>query len=260
MVIDVNTQAVAAFTKKLKELHKSAFPVAVRGTLNDAVFDVKTKTMPASSSNKFVNRSKNFFKANSKFVGATGFSLSAMKAEVGFFSNNLKGGNNYAIRDLAQQENSGRIGGKSFIPTIFARQGNKATGLIRPNARLEKIKNIRDANKVTHLTKKQRFMVAAKKAGRGGFVLSEGMLWRIDENPAILDKKVTGITYKGRQRAYRHFSGALKRTPLYSYSHGRHVTVSQTNFMKVASNTTAREMERFYQNQALRQLQKIKLK
>ncbi|MBL4809315.1 MAG: hypothetical protein JKY43_04565, partial [Phycisphaerales bacterium] len=44
---NVNTDAVVSLTNKLEKLHKSAFPVAVRGTLNSAAFDVKQKSMPA---------------------------------------------------------------------------------------------------------------------------------------------------------------------------------------------------------------------
>lgn len=43
MQLNVNTDATVALTNKLEKLHKSAFPVAVRSTLNSAAFDMKKR-------------------------------------------------------------------------------------------------------------------------------------------------------------------------------------------------------------------------
>lgn len=258
MILDVNTNALNGFSNILKGLHKSAFPSAVRDTLSLAARDVKTKTMPETSDD-FIHRTPTFFKANSKFIPATGFNISTMKSEVGFYSNQLRNKEtNFSVKDLEQQEAGGVIGGKSFKPTIFARKGNSNTGMIRPNARISIIKKkYINANNITHVTKKQRFFVAAKQAGYGGFVLSENILWRIDQDPKILDKKKsTQITYGGSKVSYSHFTGIIKRTPLYSYKHRGTTTVRHTHFMQRASEKSVKKMEDFYVEQAHRQIKK----
>ena len=49
MILNVNTDAVVALTNKLEKLHRSAFPVAVRSTLNSAAFDMKKDTILKSA-------------------------------------------------------------------------------------------------------------------------------------------------------------------------------------------------------------------
>ena len=90
MILNINSNAVVSYTNTLEKLHKSAFPVAIRETLNSAAFDVKKNTMPLSAKKSFIERQPTFFKANSKVDKATGFNTSTMKSTVGFFSNNLK--------------------------------------------------------------------------------------------------------------------------------------------------------------------------
>lgn len=223
MILNVNSDEVVAFTNKLEKLSKSAFPVAVRGTLNDSAFDVKTRTMPVSSKSAFEERQPNFFKANSKFLPALGFNLNAMYSDVGFYENRLKNsGSNYAVKDLEQQESGGTIQKKTFIPLPKARRGGK--GVVRANARLSTIKRIIKVHNNEGLPK------AIALAGKGGFVLNDKALFRVLPNRRI--------------------------EPLYSYRSNRSVTVGKTEFMKEASMITAKKMDGFYINQALRQFRK----
>ena len=46
MHIKVDTSDFNEFKHVLKSLHKSAFPIAVRQTINDAAKDMKNRTMP----------------------------------------------------------------------------------------------------------------------------------------------------------------------------------------------------------------------
>jgi hypothetical protein len=233
MRLDINTNNVVAFTAKLERMKKSDLPVAIRSALNDTAFDVKTKTMPKSAE-KFVNRSPNFFKANSKYEKAEGFNIRAMKSTVGFLSDNLKGGNNFAVKDLEQQEKGGTIGGKSFIPMKQARMGQSTTKAVRPNNRTTAIKNIVDARKMSGVSEKQKFRKAAIRAGVGGHVLG-------NKTPAILWR----VNALGQP---------LKMTPLYTYKENREVTVKKTGFMRSASETSANKMEAFFIAQAKRRI------
>jgi hypothetical protein len=224
-------------------LHKSAFPSAVRGALNDAAFDVKTRSMPHQANIDFVNRAPNFFKANSRFENATGFAINSMKSTVGFVDTTLKSGHNFAIRELEQQESGGTIDKKSFIPMDEARSGTNKNRLVKPNARLKSIKNIVVQNKASGKSEGQKFAKSVAFAGVGGFVLGtlpngKKILWRVNS----INKTA---------------EGKFKLTAMYSFREDRTVHVKPTNFMKVASISSGNRIENFYIKQAERQIKKF---
>ena len=238
MLLDVNTNALNGFSNILKGLHKSAFPSAVRDTLSLAARDVKTKTMPETSDD-FIHRTPTFFKANSKVDFATGYNVNSMSATVGFFENKLiNGTTNYSIKDLEEQEDGGTINMKTFIPTVHARKGKTKKGLVKPNFRLNKIreKGLINANKLSGKNERQKYLIAANMAGVGGFVIYKRMLWRINS----LRKK-----------------SKVERTPIYSVSKGRNIKVKNTQFMKLASLKTANKMEGYYLGHAKKQIDRL---
>jgi len=241
IVLDINTDAVVDFTIKLEKMRKSALPVAIRQSLNSAAFDVKQNTMPAEAKSKFINRSPNFFKANSKVEQAQGFNVNTMKATVGFVEKNLKGNSNYAVKDLEEQEHGGKISNKSFIPTNAARGGN-AKRLVKPMNRLTGIKNIVDAKRAKGVNKGQRFIKSAVHAGVGGYVLAEFkgqmILWRVNS-------------------LSRTSKGAFKLTALYTYKKKRGVKVSKTEFMKTASLQSGGKIEEYFRIAAQKQIDKL---
>jgi hypothetical protein len=246
MFLNINTDSSVKFTRILEELHKSALPVAIRGALNDAAFDVKKNTMPKKAAQTFINRKDTFFKANSKVAGATGFDVNTMKSEVGFFENKLiNSSTNYSVKDLEQQEDGGIINMKTFIPTVYARTGGTKRGLVKPNYQLKKIRNKGIVNskeltgKVSNIAnERQRYMIAAKRAGVGGFVIHKRMLWQIKR-----------ITFKGNSR--------VERVPIYSVSKGRNIKVKGTRFMELASLETNKKMEGYYMEQAKKQINRL---
>lgn len=230
--LNINTHATVILTNRLEKMKRSALPNAVRGALNAAAFDVKQNTMPASAEAKFINRSKNFFKANSKVEKATGWNLNSMKSTVGFTPGRGKGVD-WAVKDLEEQEEGGTIEKKSFIATNIAR-GGSASKNVRPSNRLSSVKSIVNSNTIAGKSPSQKFRYAAAKAGPGGFVLgnnSKKILWRI-----------TSIR-----------AGVIKKSPIYSYKSGRSVSVKATRFMEKASLESAGKMEQFYNKEAKRQ-------
>ena|ERR1044072_2801738 len=242
MKFNINHRELVALTNKLEKLHRSALPSAIRGTLGDGAFNVKTETMPASAKSAFEERSPNFFKANSRFENATGFVINNMVARVGFVDTGLRDKPNYAVEELEQQEEGGTIPKRSFIALKGARVGNNFSKAVRPNARLKQIRRIVNASRAQGTSDKQKFMKSVAFAGKGGLVLS---------------------SYKGRSTLWRVNSlrraelGRLKLTPLYSFKQGRSVKVEATHFMRSASFQTADKLNGFYIKQAMRQLNKI---
>ena len=242
MRLNINSSAVVGFTNKLEKLHRSALPSAVRGALNKCAYDVKTVTMPEKAASSFIKREPNFFKANSKFLYATGFNVNTMISTVGFVSTNLKGANNYSVKDLEQQENGGVIDKRAFVPLEGARKGNNMNTSVKANLRLRKIRNIVNPRNAKAKNAKEAFVKSVVFAGKGGFVLGDmngkQVLWRINS----LNKTDTG-----------HF----KLTAMYSYHEGRKIKVRGTLFMRNASMLTAKKMSKFYIDEAQRQIHKL---
>jgi len=242
MRLNINTAAVVSYTNKLEKMHRSALPVAIRGALNSAAFDVKQKTMPFTAKAEFEQRNRTFFKANSRVVMAKGFNTKTMKSLVGFTENKLKGGDNFAVKDLAQQEHGGKIDKKSFIPTDEAR-GGSATKAVRPMNRLSRINKVVNASKSSGGSLKQRFLKAAIRAGKGGHVLGNFPNQKL--------YKITSI----QKRA-----GKLKiRTKaLYSFKPGRSVRVKATHFMRTASLMSGNKIDQFFIKEATRQFERLR--
>ncbi len=238
--ININNDEVVQLTNKLEKLHRSALPVAIRSTLNSAAFDVKQKTMPASAERKFINRSRNFFKANSRVDMAKGFDVDTMKSTVGFVTSRLRG-SDQAVEDLEQQEYGGSIKGRSFIPMDTARGGSK-TKAVRPGNRLSKIKNIINAAKTRGRTKKEKFVRSALRAGKDGYVIG-------NFEPKVL-YKITSITRRGNQMI-------IKKKPLYSFEENRSIKVSKTGFMESATLRSIKKMNDFYIKEAQKQIQRL---
>lgn len=233
MQLNINTTELVSLTNKLEKLRKSALPAAVMGTLNDAAFNLKTVTMPNSAVSTFVNRQKNFFRANSTYIKAKGFDISRMKSEVGFKS---LSGDNYAVEDLEQQEHGGDINKKNFIPTDKARKGGTNKGLVKPNARLKNINKIINVKDSLGKNEKTKFIKAAYVAGKFGYVLRGHVLFRIDS-----------IVRKSK----------FKATPVYTFKKGRKAHVHETNFMEKATIKTSKYLDDYYVKRGEQQLNKI---
>lgn len=242
MQIIIDTSALEKYSIKLKGLSRSAFPLAVRQTLNNAAFDMKQNSILENSRKAFINRSANFFKVNSSVDAANGFSVNTMKSAVGFISNKLKGGNNFSVDDLNQQEEGGLINKKSFIPTAKARTSNSNNRLVRANARLKSIKLINVRN-VTGSSWGQR---AIKSAVYGG----------IGSNLLITKGGNSGAVY--RITSINRVGGNIKfkSTKLYSFDKNRNVHVKPHHFIEKAGLQTGKKMDSFFIKNAERQFEK----
>lgn len=242
LTLDVNTGAAKDLTRKLSEISRSAFPVAVRGALNNAAFDVKQNTMLRSAKQNFTERSPNFFKATSTVDMARGFDVVNMQAAVGFDKGKAKAtGNVQAVEDLEKQEFGGAIEGRSFVPMDTARTGGNKAKMVRPNARLRQLKFVSVKNQKGP-SNPEKFIQAILEAGAGGFVLGKKFLWRVNALRSRPDSKST--------------NGWLDLTPLYNFKKGRKAPVNRTGFMEEASKVTAKKLDDYYITQARKQFEK----
>lgn len=241
ITININTNAVVAYSNKLEKMRKSDLPLAVRGTLNRVAFNVKQETMPSSASKNFEKRKPNFFKANSKVVMAKGFNVNTMHSTVGFMHTNAQY-NNYAVTELEEQEHGGGITHRTFVPTKMARTSQDKSKMVRPNNRLRNIRKIVDIKDVKGSSRAQRFIRAAILAGKGGFVIAgrrKSMLYRINSVNTI----------DGRTK--------VEQTPLYSVEQGRTVKIKPTKFMREATLQSASRLEKYYIEEARRRFEKM---
>jgi hypothetical protein len=232
-VLDINTDAIVKLTNRLEKLGKTTLPNVVRKTLNDAAMDVKRVTMPKAS-NVFTHRQKNFFIATSRveFAKNTG-DINTMQSSVGFMDANLKGQNNYAVKDLVQQEGGGSIGGRSFIPLPAARVGKSNAGNVRAEFRLSQIMPmVVNAKDFEGKNDKQKFVHAASFVGKGGFVIGTG----IEKNFLY---KINSVKRVGKNHV-------VNSTAIYSVQSERVVSVHSTNFMEKASDETTKKIERIF--------------
>lgn len=247
-LLNINTDAVVAYTNKLEKLHKSDLPIAIRNTLTKAALETKTKSLLSISSKTFTNRKKTFFKAKSRFKGAVGFDINRMKATVGMVDIRRDGGD-HAVRNLKQQEKGGDISGRSFIPTNAARIGGVRSGNVAPRNRLSRI-SIRDAIRVRKSSgknRRQRFVrsiiTAKNKFGNRALILTRSMLFRVNS-----------VNINSRSGKLR-----FKLTELYTFEKRRTINVSATNFMRKSSLIQVRKLDIIYINEANKRIAKAKL-
>ncbi len=247
MLFDINSDAVVRLSNKLELLRKSALPIAVRGTLNKAALDVKTRTMPMSADRHFIKRKPNFFVANSRAELASGFEVNSMKSIVGFTPSNPKATTNFAVRELEQQEHGGTIQHRTFIPMNAARVGDSSRQQVKPGLRLGNINRIANSNQnASGRTSKEKFIRSAIFAGKGGFVIGDKALYR-----------VTGIA---RGRGGKKRMTKITTVPIYYFKKGRSVGISSTHFMKEATDKSASRLNKFFTEEADRQVNRVMTK
>jgi hypothetical protein len=240
MQIDINTDAAIVFSDILERIGKSALPNAVRETLSKTALDVKQKTMPQTAETLFTNRRKNFFKANSVVDFAKGKDINSMRSAVGFNSQKLKGGNNFAVKDLEQQEYGGDIDGKSFIPLDNARIGKSYKKSVRANARISGFKNLPNVSNAKGANWKQRAIKTAVFTGVGKYMLAtSGRVGSI--------YKITSIRRDNGNTVF-------KKIKMYSYDKNRNVKVRATGFMEKSADISQKKMNDIYAVESKKQI------
>lgn len=244
--LNIAADAVIAHTVRLNKIHRSALPVAVRSALNKAAFDVKTNTMPKQAKKTFVERAPTFFRATSKVKPAEGFYMPSMEATVGFMKGSDKKESGGATEDLEQQENAGMIDHRAFIPLAAARASKQYNRRVSNRYRLAEIRGkIKDAKK-NKKGGKRAFILTAIYAGKGGFVL--GTDKKNGERRLLV---INSIKRVGKDTK-------VNSTAIYKVKAKRKVSVKKTNFMRKASLQSADSIERFYIDEAKKQIARLK--
>lgn len=246
MKLDVNTHANIVLTAKLERLNKSAFPSAVRSTLNDAAFEMKKTNILESAKDNMTVRNPTVFK---KFTGvkrANGFNVNSMHSEVGFIPKDGIKGNKIPTGMESNEVGGVDDTGFMYMPKTRT-SGSRSRGLVRKNARYNKNKVLRggrSSNVKTKKRNKESFMANAYDSNKQNlpfnFTTSKGTFLV----QATSFEEVNGITQVKLDflmRGRKNFKAKAKAT----------------HFNKEAAEKTAKQIEGFYKKNADYQFNKI---
>lgn len=142
MILNVNTDYSIQLTAKLEKLHKSAFPSAVRNTLNDVAFDSK-KIVPKKANEQFTVRQKNLFNRFTLVDKAKGFDVNKMSSKVGIDGNS----NPKLTKGLSIQETGGVLKGRKLTPHNLGRVSGSYQKKLRAKNQFKNIGKIGTRNK-----------------------------------------------------------------------------------------------------------------
>lgn len=243
-VFDVNNDAAIELTAKLERLSRSAFPSAVRNTLNNAAFETK-KNVPKVAANKFVTRQKSFFRKMSLVDKAKGFEVESMVATTGI----NKSINPALAKNLESQEVGGTIRGRKLIPHDHSRTSKNNARKVSSRNHINKIKahNASKAFRAHRGTRGSKFVAAVMstaKAGKRHMMLKSGSTGMVYEVNAI-----------SQNRRTRKVNFKIKK--LYNVRNTKTHRVSAKGFMKKSAETASKNMNKNFKNNAEFQFKKI---
>lgn len=241
--LNVNNDKVIEFTAKLEKLNKSAFPSAVRNTLNNAAFEVK-KQLPKTAESKFITRQKSFFKRFSIVDKAEGFDVNKMISKAGINS----AIDSEIANNLVSQEFGGMVNGKKLIPHDNARVSGSQNKRVAAQNRLNKV-NIYDGTKAYNRHKggkKSKFVAAimgTAKSGKKHMMLKTGSSGMVYE--------VTAISQNAKNKKV-----SFKIKKLYSVRNRKSNNVKAHGFMSATAAIVSKDIDKIYQKNAEFQFKK----
>lgn len=246
VTFNVNTQASVAMVERLKQLHRSGYPLAIRGTLNAAAFDVKTRTLDDSATQNFIRRSPTFFKRFSGVNRAQGFEINSMRATVGMTAGAGAGAARAqtAIHNMAKQESGGKITeGLDYLAA--ARTSRDLDRPVSTNKRFDRTNIVRGKFKRAGTNTKSRKVAAAYVA------LREDKYQKVKIGQRNFYRQVTSInkTKKGRVK--------IKSRLIYVSRSGSIAPVKATHFSREAAERTQPRIPQFFNVEAQKQINRL---
>lgn len=232
MKLNIDNSDIVKFTNKLEKMHRSGLPFAVRNTLNKTGLDAKKNSLPRVVNKEFTQRNKTFFKVISGVKFASGYDVKNMTTTFGILNfRNVK-----AAKSLDKQEFGGSIGGRSFIPTIQARVGNKKSGKVKKKYALSNFKNM----PIIGWKNKKNFRRKTKKLKVGkAFVYGNSVLF---------------IKSFKQRKGQRYFNSEF----IYTYEKNRSAKIKKaTHFLRKSAEMSAKKMERIYKTEAEKQIKRL---
>jgi hypothetical protein len=243
-MITVDAKGILELASSLTEVHRAAFPNAVRFSLNDLAFDVKKNTlMPSIHNTDMTIRSESFFRKYSGVEKATGWDISAMQSQVGMMPSLGAGTADKAVERLKEQEGGGTLK-HSFVPLENVRSGQTRRGRVR---RKNQMSNILIFRKVD-AGDKQGFIRAITATGieKGGTGKGIAVLYG-----KVLYEVVGFKRDRKLNKIYLHVNR------LYAYEENRQVNLRPKKFVEHAALLSIPKFQEIFNVNAERQLAKF---
>jgi len=245
MILDVNNKEVIKLTAKLERMHRSAFPSAVRNTLNDAAFETRN-LLPTVGAKKFkYQRNKSFLKTFSTVDKAKGFNMRTMGATVGIDAKRDK----VLAENLESQEFGGSVKGKKIVPHDDSRTGkSKGKRVSEPNWKNKvKAHNANSAYRSHRGNRRTKFVAAAVSTAASGRTRmkldfgNRGMIYEIKNVRSNIRKRKVNFKIK----------------KLYVVRNNKTASLSEkVPFMRSSATAASKKMEGFYKKNAEFQFKK----
>ena len=245
--LDINTDACVVFAAKLEKLNKSALPMAVRGTLNAAAFNVKQVTLDKSASKHFIRRAPTFFKAFTAVNKANGYNINSMQSEVGMYDRGQPTAHT-AIKHMETQEHGGNINtGADYL------KGSRAGSLSRKVTRSNYFDK---SNLIDPAKSSQRF--SGPRSKKSMLVAEAVMAKKLNKPISLLTSKgrflvkVTGVTMRKGKR-----KGSVKITSKLIMMQRKHAPIKATHFSREAALATVKNMDDMFYQEAKKQFDRV---
>lgn len=242
VTININTDASVALVNRLKSMHRSAMPLAIRGILNAAAFDVKVRTLDDSATQNFIRRSPTFFKRFSGVNRAAGFEINTMRATVGMTANGTARAQT-AIMNMEKQEHGGKVTeGLDYLAA--SRTGSNLDRSVRAAKRFDKSNVIRGAYKYTGTTKSRKIAAAYS-------ALRENKYQKVKIGSRNFYRTVTSIskTSKGKVR--------IRSKLIYVSRSGSIAPIMATHFSQEAAERTKPMIPTFFNREVQKQINRL---
>lgn len=255
MKLDVNTDAAIQLTAKLEKLSKSAFPSAVRNTLNELAFEHK-KLIPKTAKQKFeYSRNKTLFNSITKVEKAHGFNVNKMKSITGLNPNSFGGKAKKLVDNLEKQEIGGTIKGRKLLNHPNSRTGNSIGGKVR-NSDTFSNSNLHDSTEafkfqLKRSNKKSAYIAAVAssiKKGQNKFIIKAGR-----------KGKLSGMAYSisGFKSNVKTGKTTLKTRKIFGYINNNTFNAKKRNFISDSTKIVVRKTELIYTEKAQYQFKKV---
>ena len=216
-MVQVDVRDILKVSKRLRNAHRSTFPVAVRSTLNDMAYDVKTNhLLPVLKAKSGMTiRSESFFKRYSGFKKASGFEIASMFSQVGMIP---AGDASKAVDRLDEQDVGGTLK-HAQVPLYASRRGKSHKKRVQNKLFWQKIKI---AATVPYGDKQGLIRAVTKtRINHAGGDTPTGVVY---------GNILYGI--RGFKRVNSQNKIKLHLTRLYSFEKNRKVTVKPHRFME----------------------------
>ena len=243
MKLDVNTDASIVLTAKLEKLHRSAFPSAVRNTLNDLAFDMKRKEIPTSFKSNFKSKkgTLSFVRKLIQVEKANGFDVKNMKSIVGFLnpSNTI---DKRFVEGLEKQELGGII--DDGLRYLKSARGDKINGKVRRENFYDKTKVISGRSRGKG-TRKSKFVARAYRAMKE----NKPMFMNSMKGNFLVRVKSVSSSLSSRKLDFDFEFIAMDRNV-------KKTNLKSTNFVNEARIKEQKKTDEFYKKQAEFQFKK----